>query len=168
MAVAWSILTSWYLQGPPTLMFVWGYHRFNRGWCPHARYWTQPISWLCGVSVCVLCVYCMSPQREREYTMGKPGSSHLRDPPLISEDTLKSEAVLIKYLSLSDIRDTLPIHFTASEIRGIRCLCFQRHVSDFIDMSLISETSRYWNIKKLFITLPTQEIWNLFFQIIVT
>ena len=78
----------------------------------------------------------------RHNNMGKPGSSHFRDPPLISEESpLKSEAVLIKYLSLSDIRDTLPIHFTASEIRGIRCLCFQRHVSDFIDMSLISETS---------------------------
>ena len=33
------------------------------------------------------------------YNMGKPGSSHFRDPPLISEETpLKSEAVLIKYL----------------------------------------------------------------------
>ena len=31
--------------------------------------------------------------------MGKPGSSHFRDPPLISEESpLKSEAVLIKYL----------------------------------------------------------------------
>ena len=30
------------------------------------------------------------------YNMGKPGSSHFRDPPLISEESpLKSEAVLI-------------------------------------------------------------------------
>ena len=33
--------------------------------------------------------------------MGKSGSSHFRDPPLISEETsLKSEAVLIKYLDI--------------------------------------------------------------------
>ena len=35
--------------------------------------------------------------------MGKPGSSHFRDPPLISEESpLKSEAVLIKYLDFWD------------------------------------------------------------------
>ena len=35
--------------------------------------------------------------------MGKPGSSHFRDPPLISEESpLKSEAVLIKYLYFWD------------------------------------------------------------------
>ena len=34
------------------------------------------------------------------------------------------------------MRDTLPFHFTASEIKGIRCPCFKRHVSDFIDTSL--------------------------------
>ena len=37
------------------------------------------------------------------YNMGKPGSSHFRDPPLISEESpLKSEAVLIKYLDFWD------------------------------------------------------------------
>ena len=35
--------------------------------------------------------------------MGKPGSSHFRDAPLISEESpLKSEAVLIKYLDFWD------------------------------------------------------------------
>ena len=35
--------------------------------------------------------------------MGKSGSSHFRDPPLISEESpLKSEAVLIKYLDFWD------------------------------------------------------------------
>ena len=35
--------------------------------------------------------------------MGKPGSSQIRDPPLISEESpLKSEAVLIKYLDFWD------------------------------------------------------------------
>ena len=35
--------------------------------------------------------------------MGKSGSSHFRDPPLISEESpLKSEAVLIKYLVFWD------------------------------------------------------------------
>ena len=53
---------------------------------------------------------------------------------------LKSETQL-PLITASEIRDTLPLHFTTSEIRGIRCLCFQRHVSDFIDASLISETS---------------------------
>ena len=37
------------------------------------------------------------------YNMGKSGSSHFRDPPLISEESpLKSEAVLIKYLDFWD------------------------------------------------------------------
>ena len=37
------------------------------------------------------------------FNMGKPGSSHFRDPPLISEESpLKSEAVLIKYLDFWD------------------------------------------------------------------
>ena len=68
----------------------------------------------------------------------------------------------------SEIRVTLPLQFTTSEIRGIKCLCFQRHVSDFIDASLILETSKFSNFRKLLITLATQEIWNLFFRIIVT
>ena len=68
----------------------------------------------------------------------------------------------------SEIRDTRPLHFTTSEIRGIRCLCFQRHVSDFIDASLILEISKFSNFRKLLITLATQEIRNLFFRIIVT
>ena len=38
-----------------------------------------------------------------DVNMGKPGSSHFRDPPLISEESpLKSEAVLIKYLDFWD------------------------------------------------------------------
>ena len=61
---------------------------------------------------------------------------------------LKSETQL-PLITASEIRDTLPLHFTTSEIRGIRCLCFQRHVSDFIDMSLISETSWVWNFRKI-------------------
>ena len=77
--------------------------------------------------------------------------------------TPKSETTSL-LITTSDIRDTLPIHFTASEIRGIRCLCFQRHVSDFIDASLILETSKFSNFRKLLITLATQEIWNLFFS----
>ena len=88
---------------------------------------------------------------------------HLPSPPM----ALKSETQL-PLINTSEIRDTLPLHFSASEIRGIRCLCFQRPVSDFIDASLISETSWVWNFRKLLITLLTQEIWNQFFQIIAT
>ena len=80
---------------------------------------------------------------------------------------LKSETQL-PLITASEIRDTRPLLFTTSEIRGIRCLCFQRHVSDFIDASLILETSKFSNFRKLLITLATQEIWNLFFRIIVT
>ena len=37
------------------------------------------------------------------FNMGKSGSSHFRDPPLISEESpLKSEAMLIKYLLFWD------------------------------------------------------------------
>ena len=68
----------------------------------------------------------------------------------------------------TEIRVTFPLQFTTSEIRGIKFLCFQRHVSDFIDASLILETSKFSNFRKLLITLATQEIWNLFFRIIVT
>ena len=45
------------------------------------------------------CQVSPSPDGGAFNNMGKPGSSHFRDPPLISEETpLKSEAVLIKYL----------------------------------------------------------------------
>ena len=72
---------------------------------------------------------------------------------------LKSETQL-PLITTSEIRDTRPLHFTTSEIRGIRCLCFQRHVSDFIDASLISETSWLLKFRKVLITFLTQEIWN--------
>ena len=69
--------------------------------------------------------------------------SDIRDalPPFPSPSLPMKSETQLPLLSASEIRDTLPLHFTASEIRGIRCLCFQRHVSDFIDASLISETS---------------------------
>ena len=45
----------------------------------------------------------IDPIKSKTSNMGKPGSSHFRDPPLISEESpLKSEAVLIKYLDFWD------------------------------------------------------------------
>ena len=81
-------------------------HEGQKFQCPQCEYKT---TWKGQLQIHIKSIHegqkFQCPQCEYKATdnMGKSGSSHFRDPPLISEESpLKSEAVLIKYLDFWD------------------------------------------------------------------